>query len=83
MASSGFAAIICRPLGAQFMADDVIALFEFEDSADLFDLTGLSLYLEEELHRKVDVVPKRALREELRESVLREVIAVRETTRCT
>jgi predicted nucleotidyltransferase len=28
------------------------------------------------LKRKVDVVPKRALREELRESVLREVVSV-------
>ena len=37
---------------------------------------GLTLYLEEELQRKVDVVSKRALREELRGSVLREVVAV-------
>jgi hypothetical protein len=28
-----FPNLICRPLGAQFMADDVIALFEFEDNA--------------------------------------------------
>ncbi|MFV1990540.1 MAG: endonuclease [Acidimicrobiales bacterium] len=27
-----FASLICRPVGAQFMADDVIALFEFEQS---------------------------------------------------
>ena len=62
--------------GEQDVGSDIDVLVEFEDGADLFDLTGLSLYLEEELHRKVDVVPKRALREELRESVLREVIAV-------
>jgi len=34
-------------------------LVDFEDGADLFDLIGLSLYLEEALHQKVDVVPKR------------------------
>ena len=55
---------------------DIDVLVEFEEGADLFDLMGLALYLEEELQRKVDVVPKRALREELRESVLREVVAV-------
>ena len=26
--------LICRPVGAQFMADDVIALFEFEQDGD-------------------------------------------------
>ena len=59
----------------QAVNSDIDLLVEFEEGADLFDLIGLSLYLEEELQRKVDVVPKRALREELRESVLREVVA--------
>jgi predicted nucleotidyltransferase len=62
--------------GEQDVNSDIDVLVEFEENADLFDLTGLTLYLEEELQRKVDVVPKRALRKELRESVLREVIAV-------
>jgi uncharacterized protein len=62
--------------GEQSIDSDIDVLVEFEDGADLFDLTGLALYLEGELHRKVDVVPKRALRAELRESVLRELIAV-------
>ena len=60
----------------QHTNSDVDVLVEFEDSADLFDLMGLALYLEEALQRKVDVVPKRALRAELREAVLREVVAV-------
>ncbi len=55
---------------------DIDLLVEFEEEADLLDLTGLALFFEEELGRKVDVVPKRALREELRDSVLREVVAV-------
>ncbi len=62
--------------GEQGDDSDVNVLVEFEEGADLFDLMGLTLYLEDELQRKVNVVPKRALRDELRESVLREVVAV-------
>jgi predicted nucleotidyltransferase len=62
--------------GEQNDSSDIDLLVDFEDGADLFDLTGLSLYLEDALQRKVDVVPKRALREELRESVLLEVVSV-------
>ena len=62
--------------GEQDAGSDVDVLVDFDDGADLFDLTGLALYLEEQLQRKVDVVPRRALREELRESVLREVVVV-------
>ncbi|MCX7016302.1 MAG: endonuclease [Candidatus Sumerlaeota bacterium] len=32
--SHKFRALICRPIGAQFMSDSAIALFEFEDGAD-------------------------------------------------
>jgi len=60
--------------GEQGGASDVDVLVDFEEGADLFDLVGLALFLEEELQRKVDVVPKRALRAELRETVLREVV---------
>ena len=62
--------------GEQTANSDIDLLVEFEEGADLFDLVGLANYLEEALQQKVDVVPKRALREELRESVLREVVAV-------
>ena len=60
----------------QNATSDIDVLVEFEEGADLFDLVGLANYLEEALQQKVDVVPKRALRAELRESVLREVVAV-------
>jgi len=62
--------------GEQGDNSDIDVLVEFEEGADLFDLMGLALYLEESLQHKVDVVPKRSLREELRESVLRQVVAV-------
>jgi predicted nucleotidyltransferase len=57
-------------------ASDIDILVDFEEGADLFDLVGLALFLEEKLQRKVDVVPKNALRVELRESVLREVVSL-------
>jgi len=53
---------------------DIDILVDFKDEADLIDLTGLALFLEEKLGQRVDIVPKRALREEIREEVLREVV---------
>ena len=55
---------------------DIDILVDFEDGADLFDLTGLAIFLENEFQQKVDVVPKRALREELQESILNEAVAI-------
>jgi len=62
--------------GEQGPDSDLDLLAEFEDSADLFHLIGLGLYLEEIFQRPVDVVPRQALRVELRESVLQQVVAV-------
>lgn len=59
--------------GEQGEKSDIDVLVDFDDDADLLDLSGLAIFLEEKLSRKVDVVPKRALRSELRESILREV----------
>jgi predicted nucleotidyltransferase len=55
---------------------DIDILVDFEEGADLFDLVGLSLFLERKLQRKVDIVPKRVLRKEIRESVLKEAVAL-------
>jgi len=68
-----FGSSVRREQGAK---SDIDILVDFEDEADLFDLTGLAIFLEDELRQKVDVVPKRALREELQESILNEAIAV-------
>jgi len=62
--------------GEQRADSDIDLLVEFEDEADLFDLVGLTQHLEQKLERRVDVVPLRVLRAELREAVLREVIAI-------
>jgi predicted nucleotidyltransferase len=62
--------------GEQTEKSDIDVLVEFDDAATLFDLVGLAQFLEDRLHRKVDVVSKRALKVELQESVLREVQVV-------
>ncbi len=62
--------------GEQEANSDIDLLVEFEDNADLFDLIGLALYLEEIFQRQVDVVSRQALRAELRESVLQQVVTV-------
>jgi uncharacterized protein len=62
--------------GEQGSSSDIDLLAEFEATADLFNLIGLELYLEEIFQRPVDVVPKQALRVELRETVLHQVITV-------
>lgn len=60
--------------GEQKTTSDIDVLVDFEDNADLFDLVGLGLFLEERLGQKVDVVPMRALRKEIKETVLKEVV---------
>jgi predicted nucleotidyltransferase len=60
--------------GDQSENSDIDVLVEFEEGANLFDLVGLGQYLEEALQHKVDVVPKSAIRPELRESILQEVV---------
>ena len=62
--------------GEQAENSDIDLLTEFNDNADLFDLIGLELYLEDTFKRPVDVVPKQALRAELRETVLQQVVAI-------
>ncbi len=53
---------------------DIDFLVEFEENADLFHYVGLTLFLEEQFNKKVDVISKPALKEELKKSILQEVI---------
>ncbi|ABS55461.1 DNA polymerase, beta domain protein region [Methanoregula boonei 6A8] len=52
---------------------DIDLLVAFADGADLFDLARLKYFLEERLGHWVDIVPERALRNELKKSVLADV----------
>jgi len=60
----------------QGLASDVDVLVDFADGADLLDQVGLTLMLEERLGCAVDVVPRRALRPEIADSVLDSVVSV-------
>ena len=51
---------------------DIDVLVEFDEGANLLDLTGLSLFLEEKLNCRVDVVPESAIRKEIKDSILKE-----------
>jgi len=55
--------------------DLVVTLVEPNDF-DLVDLVALNRYLTRKLRRKVDVVLRRALKEEIREGILQETIYV-------
>ena len=55
---------------------DIDLLVDFQDNADLFTLVGLGMFLEDKLKQKVDIGTKRALRKEIKHSVLKEVVAV-------
>jgi len=60
--------------GEQKEGSDLDLLVKFYKGATLFELVGLSIFLEEELGVKVDVVPYDAVREEIRERVLKEAV---------
>jgi hypothetical protein len=62
--------------GEQTVRSDIDFLVEFLPGADLFDLSGLKQYLESMFGHHVDVVPMRALRDELRATVLADVTYV-------
>jgi len=53
---------------------DIDLLVRFQRGATLFDLVGLADFLEERLGRKVDVISERALRDEIREQVMGEIV---------
>ncbi len=62
--------------GEQNKYSDVDILVRFYEGATLFDLVGLSDLLEDNLKIKVDVVSERALRPELKDQILKEVVMV-------
>ena len=62
--------------GEQNKYSDVDILVRFYEGATLFDLVGVSDLLEDKLKIKVDVVSERALRPELKDQILKEVVIV-------
>ena len=62
--------------GEEKYSSDIDLLVVFDDKADLFDFVGLSLYLEEKLGKKVDIVPYDTVRPELKERIYKEIVPV-------
>lgn len=62
--------------GEECEESDLDVLVVFNHNATLYDLVGLGQFLEDELHCKVDVVSKRALRQEIQPSVFKDLIPV-------
>jgi predicted nucleotidyltransferase len=52
---------------------DIDIFVEFEPGADLWDLSGLKIFLEDLFQRPVDVATLNSLRPEMKESVLADV----------
>jgi len=55
---------------------DIDFLVEFEKGADLFDLAALGIFIEDEFELKVDIISKRAVRDELKSRIFSEVVYV-------
>ncbi len=55
---------------------DLDLLVDIVRPISLLELVGAELYLSEKLGMKVDLVPKRSLREELRKSILKEAVSL-------
>jgi hypothetical protein len=62
--------------GEEKAGSDVDLLAEILKPISLLELVGAELYLSEVLKLKVDLVPKRSLRAELKEAILKEAVAV-------
>jgi len=62
--------------GDQRRASDLDVLVRFLPGASLFEFVALADFLEEKLGRKVDIVSERAVRPELREQIMEELVRV-------
>ena len=57
-------------------SNDIDILVDFDAGADLFDFVGLSLFLEDKLKHKVDIVPEKYIRDEIKENILGETVRI-------
>ena len=62
--------------GEESESSDIDVLVDFKEDADLFDFVGLALFLEEKLHRPVDIVPTDTIKGDIRLNVLKEAIYI-------
>ncbi len=62
--------------GEQQSASDLDLLVEFVRPISLLELVGAEIYLAEVLGTKTDLVPKRDVRAELRDSIFKEAVVL-------
>ncbi len=62
--------------GKEKRKSDVDILVEFEEVPDLLEFIALEDYLRKLLKRKVDLVRKEAVRPEIKDAILREVVYI-------
>jgi len=62
--------------GEQGERSDLDLLAEILRPVSLLELVGAEIYLSESLGLKVDLVPKRDVREELRDAIFSEVVSI-------
>ena len=64
------------PRGSQGRASDIDILVEYQDIPDLLEFISLENYLSDLLGIKVDLVMKDALKERIKDKILKEVVEV-------
>jgi len=62
--------------GDQGKRSDIDILVEYEEIPDLFEFINLERYLQRLLRKKVDLVRKEAIRSELKDRILKEVVYI-------
>ena len=62
--------------GEQGQQSDIDLLTEILRPISLLEIVGAEIYLSEILGIKVDLVPKRSVREELRDNILKEAVGI-------
>ncbi len=62
--------------GEEKQDSDIDLLAEILKPVSLLELVGAEMYLSDLLGLKVDLVPRRSLREELKEAILKEAVPV-------
>ena len=62
--------------GEQEQKSDVDLLADILRPISLLEMVGAEIYLSEVLEIKVDLVPKRSVREELRDNILEEAVSI-------
>ncbi|HXX80096.1 MAG TPA: nucleotidyltransferase family protein [Thermodesulfovibrionales bacterium] len=62
--------------GEQKKRSDIDVLVEYDEIPDLFEFINLERYLQRLLGKKIDLVRKEAIRPEIRERILREVVYI-------